>query len=240
PIMDFFYKVSNKYSGEDTLTNINNFLLENNVDVENIEYRQDITEARTSFRRFLLFLILRFISKAIEFKTGCKFLDFTANSLLIPICKFYSKLELYLESILCTLYLSQDNETELTLTTERDEDSKIFGDTKLKQLLTKRLKDQDRVTNSSECYLNDILTIREILKREHQDTEDRFFHTIIVTGGYHTKRVTDILMQYFGYEETYKMRAPKFKNYYFIPSHCYHSDTVLTVLKLEQCFERGL
>jgi len=107
--------------------------------------------------------------------------------------------------------------------------------------LCEQLKQKDHGSHPSSCdpchysYLNDILTIGYLLEKERRTENTKYTHSIIVTGGYHSERVEQALVNHFDYLEKFSTKVPKIKKYSFDSSRL--PDVILNI---RGCFAKGL
>lgn len=238
----------------DVLEEITNFLETHDVDVENIECRQDAKtrsnlklEAKHTIIRWITYYIIKSLLSSKKFNTSCKSINLLGNSAITFSQKALIAFNIYrtwngIFHLIENLIRSRSyNQIEKTITQENPQDAVLFGNTKLKQKIIEKLKRNLKIEKYFPgTFLNNIITIEEILKREHRAPHNTFFHTLVVTGGAHTKKIMHILENTFGYEKKYGIRTPRFKNPYFGTAGINSRDKILTTLNIERFFEKGI
>jgi len=252
----FGKKLLNLLGIDDTLSGTYKILKQNGVNVENIEYRQDLVDSPTSpaILAILSCIIIWGAIKNYIFNYDLKI----ENVLLKPIMKL--TLFSYQKIIILLQFLFFVSEVLFRIEHSRKK-SYIHKSTKTKKLkeLLENFKKEDKAREETilqTTYLNDIETIKRIIKKEedlqktpghqHDNGHNNFKHTLVVTGGFHSKRIRNAIINDFGYKKTYVSKIPTkikvklsitdIKKVNKIKSFCDQG----ILLHLPTCFKNGL
>ena len=228
----------------DFLDNIFQFLRKNNIKFHNIDLRQDheIYEFEMRYRIWptiekyfkmytqnLYSVIFR--SLTLDFFDTCVYSILLAAPASLYFATRYNDWQINLELKKMAKNSKHKKKLELLLV-------ELYQQSKLSYILGT----SDRQTLSRR---NDVYTVVKILEQVQQDSlsNNRYMHSLILTGGNHSGNIEKILIDYFGYEKMYSQKVPEHVTESFNdknPKKHKIGELLEKRLDLKKCFELGM